>query len=26
MSLGAEIVLEQRSLAQWLLAPFRGRF
>ena len=26
MSLGAEIVLERRSLAQWLLAPFRGRF
>ena len=26
MSLGAEIVLEKRSLAQWLLAPFRGRF
>jgi len=26
MSLGAEIVLEKRSLAEWLLAPFRGRF
>jgi len=26
MLLGAEIVLERRSLAQWLLAPFRARF
>ena len=26
MLLGAEIVLERRSLAQWLLAPFRVRF
>lgn len=26
MLLGAEIILETRSLAQWLLAPFRARF
>ena len=26
MLLGAEIILERRSLAQWLFAPFRAQF